>query len=291
MPPRPAPSLPPDFTRFDGGELGFEIGLAPGWEESGRDPAGINFTDPTKGGAMLVHFERAAAADLDAATGMLMFELTGGGGAAGGSQSQVRLDGLPARRVRGGFEAAGVRQEIEAIVAVDHGLVWAVVLAGPAARVSADQEDFNRMAATFHLAATRPSPPARIQLGQPAPAFPELDRIKGPVVVNFFATWCAPCRQEMPMLAQRAGQAGNRFTVLVVNTQDDASKVPGFLKDLGVSFAHVGYDRDGQLTQAYQLPGVPGTFFLDAKHVVRDWVFGPLTSESLDRGLRTATAG
>ena len=286
----PQPSLPSGFRLFDGGALGFQIGLAPGWEESGRDPSGVNFTSPSKGGAMLVHVERAASADLDAATGMIMFELTGGSGAAGGSESHVQLGGLPARRVQGGFDAAGATQQIDALVAVDHALVWAVVLAGQAQRIAPDVPDFNRMVATFHLQSTRPSPPTRIQLGQPAPTFSELDRVKGPVVVNFFATWCGPCRQEMPLLAQRASQARGRFTVLVVDTQDDATKVPGFLKELNVSFANVAYDRDGSLTQSYQLPGVPDTFFLDDKHVVRDWVFGPVTPASLDKGLKAAGA-
>jgi cytochrome c biogenesis protein CcmG, thiol:disulfide interchange protein DsbE len=289
-PARPQASLPAGFHLFDGGALGFQIGLAPGWEESGRDPSGVNFTSPSKGAAMLVHVERAASADLDAATGMIMFELTGGSGAAGGSESHVQLGGLPARRVRGGFDAAGATQQIDALVAIDHGLVWAVVLAGQAQRVGTDMPDFEKMTTTFRLQATRPSPPTRIQLGLPAPGFPELDRVKGPVVVNFFATWCGPCRQEMPMLSQRASQAGGRFTVLVVDTQDDATKVPGFLKELNVSFANVAYDRDGSLTQSYQLPGVPDTFFLDAKHVVRDWVFGPVTAQSLDKGLKAAGA-
>jgi len=106
-------------------------------------------------------------------------------------------------------------------------------------------------------------------------------------VVNFFASWCAPCREEMPLLAQRAKAAGGRFTVLGMDTQDDASRVPDFLKGLGVGFP-IGYDRDGRLSQAYLLPGVPGTFFLDSRHVVRDLVYGPLTAESLQHGLRAA---
>ena len=150
-------------------------------------------------------------------------------------------------------------------------------------------DDFEQMAATFRLSAVRPSAPAHVALDLEAPRFAELDRIKGAVVVNFFATWCGPCREEMPLLAQRQKRANGRFTVLAVNTRDDASAVPSFLKQVGVSFP-LAYDRDGRLSDAYQLFGVPQTFFLDARHVVRDESAGPLTPESLERGLRKAGA-
>ena len=236
---------------------------------------------------MLVHFEQAAAPDLDAAAAVIMTELTGGSGAGGASQQAVRLAGLPARRVMGSFQAGGTTQQIDALVTVEGGRVWAVVLAGPPERVTADRSDFETMATTFRLGAVRPSAPARVALGLVAPGFKELDRIKGPVVLNFFATWCGPCRQEMPLLAERARRASGRFTVLAVNTRDDPAAVPGFLKELGVDFP-VAYDRDGKLGEAYQLIGVPQTFFLDGKHVVRDSPIGPLSPDTLDQGLRKA---
>lgn len=286
--PQPAPQLPPGYRLFDGGPLGFQIGLAPDWEQAGdRAPDGVNFTDPSRRGAMLVHFGRAQTRDLNVAAGAVMFDLTGGSGAVGGSQTSTTLAGRPAREIRGSFYAAGASQQIEAVVMMDGDVAWVLALAGPPERLAADQADFDQMRSTFRLLANRPSPPARVALGQPAPDFPELAKIKGPVVLNFFATWCAPCREEMPLLAQRAKTSQGRFTVLVVNTQDDATKVPGFMKELGITLT-LGYDRDGRLTEAYLLPGVPATFFLDSKHVVRNLVYGPLTSDSLATGLKAA---
>jgi cytochrome c biogenesis protein CcmG/thiol:disulfide interchange protein DsbE len=235
---------------------------------------------------MLVHLEPAASADLTATAGVVMFELTGGSGASGGSESDGTLAGLPARRARGGFDAGGATQRIDALVAVESGRAWALVLAGRPEPVARDQADFDRMAATFRLTGRQAALPARAALGQPAPRFAELDRIRGPVVLNFYATWCAPCRQEMPMLAQRAAQSRGRFTVLVMETRDDPALGPGFLKELGLNFGSAGYDPDGKLSEQYQLPGVPGTFFLDSRHVVRQWVLGPLTASSLDAGIR-----
>jgi thiol-disulfide isomerase/thioredoxin len=282
--------VPPGYELFDGGDLGFQMGVAPGWTQAGtRAPDGVNFADPSKQGALLVHVGRAQSPDLDVAAGAVLFELTGGSGAAGGSQSTTTLSGRKARKVTGGFDAGGSVQRIQAVVMVEGGRAWVMALAGPSDRVTADRSDFDRMSASFRLLAKRPAPPAQLMLGEPAPGFAELDRIKGPVVVNFFATWCGPCRQEMPMLSQQASQAHGRFTVLAVDTQDDPTKVPAFFKELGVSLP-TAVDRDGKLTESYQLPGVPSTFFLDANHVARHLVYGPLTADTLAQGLKLAGA-
>jgi thiol-disulfide isomerase/thioredoxin len=286
----PAPALPSGFSLYDGGQLGFRFGLAPGWHRA-AEPAqdGVNFADASSQGSLLVHVGRARSADLGAATGAAMFDLTGGSGAAGGSDTATTLAGRAARRVLGGFEAAGAMQRIEAVVMVEGGRAWVLALAGPSDRVRADGPDFERMRASFQLLSRPPSLPTQVAGDQPAPGFPELDRIRGPVVLNFFASWCGPCRQEMPLLAQRARASRGRFTVLGVDTQDDAAQVPAFLKDVGVSFP-TGYDRDGRLSREYLLPGVPGTFFLDSRHVVRDLVYGPLTAATLQAGLEAAGA-
>lgn len=283
-------ALPAGYAAYDGGKLGFRFGLAPGWHQAGEPaPDGVGFTDPSGSASLLVHVGRAKSPDLDAATGAVVFDLTGGGGAAGGTEFGTTLDGRPARWVRGGFDAAGAVQQIDAVVMLEGGRAWVMALAGPGDRVAAYEADFDRMRSTFQLLPGHPSLPEQVALDAPAPRFPELDRIKGPVVLNFFATWCAPCRQEMPLLASSARSAHGKFTVLGMDTQDDASKVPDFLKELHVGFP-TGVDRDGHLSAAYLLPGVPGTFFLDSGHVVRSLVYGPLTAASLQEGLKAAGA-
>lgn len=219
-----------------------------------------------------------------------MFDLTAGSGASGAAQSLSTLAGRQARVVQGSFQSGGKPQLIKAVIAVDSGLVWVLALAGPPESVTPVVSDFDRMRSTFKLLPRHPSPPAHAAVGEQAPDFPELRQIRGAVALNFFATWCGPCREEMPLLAERARSSRGRFTLLAVDTQDDASKVPGFMKELGLSLP-VGYDRDGRLTQAYMLPGVPATFFLDSKHVIRQLVYGPLTPQSLAQGLKAAGAG
>lgn len=293
-----AAALPVGFAAYDGGDLGFRLGLAPGWTESVRDAQGVSFADSSQRASMLVHVDSAQATDLQVASAQLMIQLTGGGqGGSNRTGLDVTLAGLPARRVGGTYSLVGSQQRVEAIVALEGPRAWALAMVAPPDEFEADRADFDRMVATFSLSRSHPNPPARAALGLPAPAFDvsgpagriQLDRVRGPVVVNFFATWCGPCKQEMPLLASRAAGSGNRFTVLGIDTHDDASGVPAFLKELGVSFP-VGYDSSGAVADRYQLPGVPGTFFLDSDHVLRKSVLGPLSSETLQQGLQAAGA-
>src|SRR5262249_49085889 len=120
-----------------------------------------------------------------------------------------------------------------------------------------------------------------------------VDRIKGPVVINFFATWCVDCRSDMPLTAKRAPSRQGRFSLLGVDCCDDnRTAVPGFLSGLGVQgdFRLLAYDDDRHLARAYGLLGPPTTFFLDKDHVLRNLVIGPLTAGTLDAGLRAAGA-
>ena len=113
--------------------------------------------------------------------------------------------------------------------------------------------------------------PAR--LGAPAPDFssssPDGSRVRlsqyrgKPVLVNFWATWCGPCQDEMPLI-QRARDrwAASGLTVLAVNYREtDARAITSFLKKVGARFPAV-YDPDGRIAAAYGVPaGPPRTLF------------------------------
>jgi len=288
------PPLPSGFTRSSDHRLGFEIGLAPGWKVSDYDSQGSVAYSGPGGVAMVVHFEEASSTELSPAAAVVLSELTAGEGLSGARLSDGRLAGRPAERVTGQVAAGGQPQGIAAYVMIDGGRAWEVAIAGPPAAVAAATTTFDQMVATFRLVGVQPSPPPRATVGLPAPGFPALDRSPGPVVINFFATWCADCRGDMPEIARVAAQSRGRFTLLAVDCcADQPSSVPSFLQELAVrdAFRNVTFDRDGRIAQAYGLLGPPTTAFLDKDHVLRQLVAGPVTAASLQQGLRDAGAG
>lgn len=288
-----AAPLPTGFTRYTGSDLGFEMALAPGWTEAGKNPqSGVSFTGPN-GAVMLIHVERAVSTVLAATAGAVLFDLTHGDGVTDSQQAEARLAGRPARRTSGRFAVAGTAEAIVAYVMLESGRAWAVALAGTFEQVEAVRDGFERMVGSFRLVGPRPSPPPRAAAGLPAPGFAELDEIKGAVVINFFATWCTDCRIEMPLLAKRAASSQGRFTLLGVDCCNDSpSAVGGFLNGMGVraAFGYLAYDVDGHLGRAYGLIGPPTTFFVDRNHVLRHVVIGQLSSATLEQGLKAAGA-
>jgi cytochrome c biogenesis protein CcmG/thiol:disulfide interchange protein DsbE len=112
------------------------------------------------------------------------------------------------------------------------------------------------------------------------------------VVVNFFATWCAPCRQEHPELvsfAERHEAAGDAVVVSVVY-DDDAGEVREFFADNGGDWPVVAGDT-GAIALDWGVAGVPESYIVDPLGFVRGKVIGGVTSSGLDRALDRLQGG
>jgi cytochrome c biogenesis protein CcmG/thiol:disulfide interchange protein DsbE len=92
-----------------------------------------------------------------------------------------------------------------------------------------------------------------------------LSRLHGhPVVLNFWASWCVPCREEAPLLVQVSREFGPRGLVVVgVDTQDLEGPARAFLARYGIGYAN-GRDPDGTVARLFGATGVPETFFIGA---------------------------
>jgi len=89
------------------------------------------------------------------------------------------------------------------------------------------------------------------------------------VMINFWATWCGPCRVEMPHLAKLYEKyRGSGFTVLAVNIDEDPHKAAGLAKQLGMRFP-VLLDTDKKVSRLYDLGTMPSTFLVDRDGRVR----------------------
>jgi cytochrome c biogenesis protein CcmG/thiol:disulfide interchange protein DsbE len=110
-----------------------------------------------------------------------------------------------------------------------------------------------------------------------------------PVIVNFFASWCEPCQKETPLIARfyRAGQG--HVAVIGVDVNDSAAKAMAFVRRSGVTYPVAVDPMPMKAAIAYNLPGLPATFFLNARHLIVKRVYGPVTEAELANGARLMT--
>ncbi|PKB61912.1 MAG: hypothetical protein BZY79_01450 [SAR202 cluster bacterium Casp-Chloro-G4] len=128
------------------------------------------------------------------------------------------------------------------------------------------------------------------RIGKPAPpmAFTtfngqrfDLQELQGkPVVINFWASWCGPCRQEATVLERLWQTYGDSDVVFVgVDIQDSEKDARAFISEFGVSYPN-GMDADGRISIDYGVIGIPVTFLVDRDGVVaRRWVGGVRQSQ------------
>lgn len=118
-----------------------------------------------------------------------------------------------------------------------------------------------------------------------------LDAFRGyVVVVNFWASWCGPCRQEAPGLRRVSEdyvRRGVRF--LGVDERDDRPAASGFLREFGITYPSA-FDPAGSLADDYQLDGLPSTFVIDPAGQIRYRFFGYLDEATLRGALDRLTA-
>lgn len=144
------------------------------------------------------------------------------------------------------------------------------------------------------LAALLASPPAfaALKTNDAAPAFllPDLDgtqidlagllrggdgRPSGGVVLGFFATWCGPCRHEVPLLDALAAEIkGRRVAVVIVDLKEDTAAIRRFLSEVPSGNLIVLIDRTGESAERYQVRFLPMTFCVGADGRIRDMVYG-----------------
>ena len=128
-------------------------------------------------------------------------------------------------------------------------------------------------------------------LDAPAPKF-ELDNLDGksnqledfrgkPILLNFWATWCAPCRLEMPIIQRSYLNNAGELAVIAINNAEDPEDVQAFIDELDLTF-EVLLDPEEEAQRLYQVRGYPTTFFIDRDGVIRAQHIGLMTEDQLD---------
>lgn len=110
-----------------------------------------------------------------------------------------------------------------------------------------------------------------------------------PVLINLWATWCGPCREEMPILQDAHVRYGDEIAFLGVDTKDNPERAAAFLQELGVTYPQA-VDLDGRLlVEHLRVPGLPVTVVLDPEGKIIKKHVGAFTEESLDALVREVT--
>ena len=142
--------------------------------------------------------------------------------------------------------------------------------------------------------ASDPAPSASTAGGDRAPDFRlsevrdesgsvSLEDFKGrPVVLNFWASWCVPCRKEMPALQEVSEGVQDRIAFVGINHQDSRGEALAFLDETGVRFP-AGYDPEGSTAAAYGLYGMPTTIFISPDGRILERHRGEISESQLRR--------
>jgi cytochrome c biogenesis protein CcmG, thiol:disulfide interchange protein DsbE len=141
--------------------------------------------------------------------------------------------------------------------------------------------------------------PGLAQVGDPAPDFTlatldggtvQLSELRGtPVVLNFWASWCVPCREEFPVLRAADRDAHGEYAIVGVNTRDNIrSDAKSFAKDEHATWDN-GFDADESVRKAYGVHGLPQTFFVRADGTIAARVLSTLDDELMREGLAKIT--
>ena len=132
----------------------------------------------------------------------------------------------------------------------------------------------------------QPAPPVQLTALQGKTSFTDADLREGGVkLVNYWASWCAPCRVEHPHLETLADEG---IPIYGVNYKDEPGKALGFLEELGDPYAAIGADASGRMALDWGVYGVPETYVIDAEGTIVTRFAGPITERVLETTIMPA---
>jgi len=148
------------------------------------------------------------------------------------------------------------------------------------------------LASGLAVAGCSSAPPPALQIGDPAPDFQlqsldgqavSLSGLRGrPVMLNFWASWCGPCRVEMPFIQgvfEDSDWAEQGLVILGINVGDSPSDARKFMEDNRLSFTML-VDTDQSIARDYNVRAIPATYFIDKNGIIKDRKIGVFSGKA-----------
>ena len=105
-----------------------------------------------------------------------------------------------------------------------------------------------------------------------------------PIILNFWATWCAPCKDEMPLLESISKEYGSNLVVIAINEGDNLSAVKEFVENENLDL-QILLDEENEVGDLYKLSGYPTSVFIDGKGIIQAIYLGELSLAQAERNL------
>ncbi|HET9199848.1 MAG TPA: TlpA disulfide reductase family protein [Dehalococcoidia bacterium] len=101
------------------------------------------------------------------------------------------------------------------------------------------------------------------------------------VFLNFWASWCGPCRAEMPAMQDLLAEYGDELVVIAANNQEAYRPAKSFIDDLGVNYTEFALDPSGEIVDAYKVFTMPTSYFIDPEGRISALHLGQITYEEM----------
>lgn len=143
----------------------------------------------------------------------------------------------------------------------------------------------------------RPAPPplakpfTLAQVGDPGHQVSLAAYSGRPLIINFFASWCAPCKRETPLIAKFYAAHRGKVVIIGVDANDEESPALKFMKAAGVTYPVAFDPYPARTTVSYGVLALPQTFFLNAQHRIVKHVIGGVTEKDLTDGVSLMDRG
>lgn len=115
----------------------------------------------------------------------------------------------------------------------------------------------------------------------------ELEDFKDkPVVINFWSSWCGPCKEEMPLLERMWNKYKDKDVVFIgIDVMDDKTRASEFIDEVGVTYINL-HDPSGEILSKYGVTGLPATFFVNKEGKIASKNYGPFLGEDGEKKFR-----